>query len=64
MSTHYVPIYAKFCGVRERAICGEFVFPHKHSSAPTCPHCHALLMKDDEQRNPAEVSIGEVVERY
>jgi ribosomal protein L32 len=60
--THYILPFAKFIGVRERAICGEYTLPTNHASAPTCPNCHELIMADDQERE--KVSIAEVVERY
>jgi hypothetical protein len=62
--THYIPIYAKFVGVREKAICGEYVLQSRHSSTPTCERCQDLLAEDDQKREREKVSIAEVVERY
>lgn len=61
--THYVPAYAPVWGVRERAICGDYVFSADHSLEPTCPHCKALIDKEGTQHLD-EVSISEVVERH
>jgi hypothetical protein len=60
--THYIPIYAQFVGVREKAVCGEYTAPAAHASEPTCPICIAILAAADG-KSP-DVSIHEVVERY
>jgi hypothetical protein len=62
--THYIPLWAKFLGVRELAICGEYVLQSQHSSTPTCERCQDLLAEDDQKREREAVSIAEVVERY
>jgi hypothetical protein len=60
--THYIPIYAKFIGVRERAICGEYVLPSRHADPPECERCQMLISSETKPRDV--VSVAEVVERY
>jgi hypothetical protein len=60
--THYIPIYAQFIGVREKAICGAYVLPTLHADPPECEHCQALI--DAETKPRPVVSVAEVVERY
>ncbi len=60
--THYIPAFAAVWGVRERAICGDYVFSADHALEPTCPRCKGLI--SDEEKASATVDISEVVERH